>query len=90
MNSLQNIKLKKKWVVQIAVVIALPLILLSLIFMISVGVFRESGDWARSLYQIGGALYYYRRADESLALCLLSGGLAVILLGIAYYTRQRY
>ncbi len=80
----------KRIIVQISVIIAIPLILLALTFLVSVGIHREQAAWFYSIGDVAGAVYFRERADEAFVLTLMYGVTAIILLGIAYFVKRAY
>jgi hypothetical protein len=80
----------KRLIVQISVIIAIPLILLALVFLVSVGVRNEQADWFYSIGDIAGAVYFREKANSEFLYTIIFGGIATILLSIAYFVKREY
>ncbi|MHA1995537.1 MAG: hypothetical protein ACW97Z_13415 [Candidatus Hodarchaeales archaeon] len=87
---MQVSKNNKRIIVQVSVVIAIPLILLALVFLISVGIRNEQADWFYSIGDVAGAIYFRERAELDLFYTIVFGGIALILLVIAFFVKREY
>ncbi|MHA1974520.1 MAG: hypothetical protein ACTSW1_16090 [Candidatus Hodarchaeales archaeon] len=81
---------KAKLSEKISVIIAIPLVVLGLVFMVAASIFNNNVNWFYSIGEVGGALYFRARTEEAFYNAVFFFVVAAILLAYAYYQyRQR-
>ncbi len=89
-KNMQISKKNERLIVQISVILAIPIIILALVFFLAVGIHQDKADYYYNGGRVALAQYYSNRADEAFLYSIICAGFAFIFLSTAVFLKRRY